>query len=248
MPMPFLSASVVPFLILFSESGRISESIISYFCSMKSTAFFVCVLLLSIAKPTIAQPIRDFYESSLSLYNSGNTDQALANINQYLANEPNSEKGIYLRAFIYLEEGEKDKALADYTHLLKLNPNHTGALTNRALLLMEKEKYKDALKDLNRRVSLDDSDWKALFDRGYCKGLSGDNKGAIIDFTKVIGLNPRYPEAYANRGYSKINELTNGGVIRPAPSQTEDACSDLQKALSMGDSTVTKMINLYCKE
>lgn len=220
----------------------------AYFCTMKWTVFIWLALAMTTGSSLEAQPMRDLYQSSLNLYNSGKTEAALAELNRYIDAAPGSQKGIYLRAYIHLQEGEKEKALSDYTLLLKINPNHEGALTNRALILMEDNKYDEALRDLDRRVRLDTTNWKALYDRGYCKGLKDDNAGAISDFTKVIRLNPGYAEAYANRAYAKINELTNGGVIRPAPSQTADACEDLQTAKAMGDSSVVKMINLYCSE
>jgi len=188
-----------------------------------------------------------YYENSLSMYNSGDMAQALGEINKLLAEDPKNTEGLYLRAFIYLNTNNKEKALADYSEILEINPKHEGALTNRALIYMEIEAYDLALKDLNTRVSLDKSNWQALFDRAYCKGLKGDNAGAIADFENVIILNPDYAAAYANLGFSKINALTAGGLIRPAPQQITDACDDLRQAQSMGDTTVVEMLRIYCK-
>ena len=75
----------------------------------------------------------------------------------------------------------------------------------------------------------------------------GKHKKAVEDFSRVINLNPDNARAYAQRGVSKINELSNEGLIRPAPEQCEDACLDLKKAQEMGDTTLVKMISLYCK-
>lgn len=205
-----------------------------------------CLLFLLSPKGN-TQPNLGYYENSLSMYNSGNMQQALGEVNKLLALEPKNEEGLYLRAFIYLNTNEKQKALADYGKVLQIDPTHEGALTNRALINMELENYDAALADLNKRVEMDSKNWQALFDRAYCKGLKGDNAGAIADFKKVIALNPDYAAAYANLGFSKINELTAGGMIRPAPSETRDACGDLRKAETLGDTTVTEMIQMYCE-
>lgn len=209
--------------------------------------FFLFVLLSPKGFTQGINKSHGYYENSLSMYNSGDMGQALGEINKLLAEDPENTDGLYLRAFIYLNTSRKDKAMSDYTALLKINPRHEGALTNRALLNMEMEKYDLALEDLNTRVEMDKKSWQALFDRGYCKGLKGDNAGAIADFKNVILLNPDYAAAYANLGFSKINALTAGGLIRPAPQQITDACDDLRQAQSMGDTTVVEMLRLYCK-
>ncbi len=204
------------------------------------------VILFWLSPKGYAQNTHGYYENSLSMYNSGNIPQALGEINKLLAAQPNSQEGLYLRSFIYLNTDQKQKALADYNKLLDINPHHEGALTNRALINMELENYDEALEDLNERVEMDETNWQALFDRAYCKGLKGDNAGSIKDFKKVIDLNPDYAAAYANLGFSKINSLTAGGMIRPAPEQLTDACDDMRKALSLGDTTVVEMIRIYC--
>jgi tetratricopeptide (TPR) repeat protein len=70
---------------------------------------------------------------------------------------------------------------------------------------------------------------------------------AIIDYSYAITFNPDYFEAYANRGVAKINQLQTKGIFKPTKEQTDSACLDLNKALSMGDTSIQDMITLYCK-
>ena len=186
-------------------------------------------------------------ELALSLFNEGKSDESIILLNSVIETDDKNAEALYLRAYINLAEGNKANALRDYDLLLKVEPRHRGALTNRSLLLMEGEHYESALEDLNILVEDDPSDWRILYERGYCYGLLGKHQKAVEDFTRVIKLNPDHAEAYAQRGVSKINELSNEGLIRPAPEQCEDACLDLKKAREMGDTTVVKMISLYCK-
>ena len=62
------------------------------------------------------------------------------------------------------------------------------------------------------------------FNRAYEKAEKGDHYGAISDYTKAIEINPDYAVAYSNRGISKE---TLGNI--------KDACSDWEKASSLGD-------------
>jgi len=186
-------------------------------------------------------------ELALSLFNEGKSDESIILLNSVIETDDKNAEALYLRAYINLAEGNKANALRDYDLLLKVEPRHRGALTNRSLLLMEGEHYESALEDLNILVEDDPSDWRILYERGYCYGLLGKHQKAVEDFTRVIKQNPDHAEAYAQRGVSKINELSNEGLIRPAPEQCEDACLDLKKAREMGDTTVVKMISLYCK-
>lgn len=186
-------------------------------------------------------------QEALKAFNNGKTDKSIHILDSIVLKNKNDAEALYLRAYINLAEGNKADALRDYDLLLKVEPRHRGALTNRSLLLMEGEHYESALEDLNILVEDDPTDWRILYERGYCYGLMGKHKKAVEDFSRVINLNPEHAEAYAQRGVSKINELSNEGLIRPAPEQCEDACIDLKKAQEMGDTTVVKMISLYCK-
>jgi hypothetical protein len=56
-------------------------------------------------------------------------------------------------------------------------------------------------------------------------------------------------EAYANRGNAKINIFYKGNS-ELTPEESDSACYDFNKAVSLGDKTIgTKdMIYLYCKK
>jgi len=212
--------------------------------SLKSSKILPLIIALSIFSSLSAQ--RDV-ESALELFNNSKSEKSLLILDSLISENDDNAEALYLRAYINLAEGNKENALRDYDLLLKVEPRHRGALTNRSLLLMEGEHYESALEDLNILVEDDPDDWRIIYERGYCYGLMGKHKKAVQDFSRVISINPENAEAYAQRGVSKINELSNEGLIRPAPEQCEGACLDLKKAQKMGDKTVSKMISLYCK-
>jgi tetratricopeptide (TPR) repeat protein len=123
-------------------------------------------------------------------------------------------------------------------------------LTKQALELSRQFKNEESIKLYNKAIELNPTVAQAFFNRGACKGNSFDFEGAINDYDKAIELYPEYMEAYGNRGSAKINTFTSKGNLDPTPEQTESACEDFHKAVSLGDKTIgtEDMIYLYCKK
>lgn len=187
------------------------------------------------------------YETAVNAFNDGDDERAIHLLNDIIEKNPENTEALTMRAYIFLTLGEKQKALENYTAVLEIHPNNVDALTNRALIYMENESYKAALTDLDKRISQKPDDWSAHFDKGYCLGLEGEHQEAIESFTISIELNDSHSGSYANRGFSKINLLTKDGLIRPAREECKDACRDLLRAQTMGDTSVVEMIELYCE-
>lgn len=123
-------------------------------------------------------------------------------------------------------------------------------LTKQALDLSRQYKNEEAIKLYDKAIELNPTVAQAYFNRGACKGNNFDFDGAIKDYDKAIELNPEYMEAYGNRGNAKINMFTSKGNLNPTPEQTESACEDFHKAVSLGDTTIgtEDMIYIHCKK
>lgn len=74
------------------------------------------------------------------------------------------------------------------------------------------------------------------FERGFVKAHLKKYEEAIEDFTKAIEINPNFAMAYYNRG--GVKNLTG---------DTDGACNDWRKALSLGLKDVLYFINQNCK-
>ncbi len=207
----------------------------------------MAALLLSIGAKGQVLRQTSTYQAAVNAYNDGDDEKAQVLLDRAIQENPNSTEALSMKAYIFLAEGEKQKALSAYSAVLDIDPNHLDALTNRALIYMENETYKAALEDLDKRIAQTPDDWSAHFDKGYCLGLDGDHEDAIKSFSRSIELNESHAGSYANRGFSKINLLTKDGLIRPAREECTDACRDLLRAQSMGDTSVVEMIELYCE-
>lgn len=121
-------------------------------------------------------------------------------------------------------------------------------LTNKAIALSRQNKNEEAIKLYDKAIELNPTVAQAYFNRGACKDYNFDFEGAIKDYDKAIELDPAYMKAYGNRGNAKINMLTSKGNLNPTPDQTESACKDFHKAVSLGDKTATTedMIYIHC--
>lgn len=113
---------------------------------------------------------------------------------------------------------------------------------------------------------------EAYYNRGLNKRYINDYQGAISDYTEAINLRPDYYKAYNNRGFAKLliedytgaiydftmtikydnynTEFTrmalgNRGIAKNAIGQ--DGCSDLKKAIELGNTKVTQTYNEQCK-
>ena len=113
---------------------------------------------------------------------------------------------------------------------------------------------------------------EAYFNRGLNKRYIEDYKGAISDYTQAIKLRPDYYKAYNNRGVAKLSiedylgsitdftmtvkydnyntefsnmALGNRGIAKLSLGQ--DGCPDLNKAIELGNKSVLKIKNEYCR-
>lgn len=151
--------------------------------------------------------------------------------------------------FEYTSDGKLKAQYYFINGKAEYSPEFTS-LVNQAVQLGRQFKNEEAIKLYDKALELNPTVAQAYFNRGACKGNNFDFSGAIADYDKAIEINPNYMEAYGNRGNAKINTFTSKGTLNPTQEQTESACEDFTKAVSLGDTTVSTndMIYLYCKK
>lgn len=152
----------------------------------------------------------------------------------------------------YIEYSKEGKLLVKYYFVngkASYSPEFME-LSKQALELSRQFKNEEAIKLYDKAIEINPTVAQAYFNRGACKGNNFDFEGAIKDYDKAIELNPEYMEAYGNRGNAKINMFTSKGNLNPTPEQTESACEDFHKAVSLGDKTIgtEDMIYIHCKK
>jgi tetratricopeptide (TPR) repeat protein len=152
----------------------------------------------------------------------------------------------------YMEYSKEKKLLVKY-YFVDGKANYSDEflkLTKQAVELSRQFKNDEAIKLYDKAIELNPTVAQAFFNRGACKGNNFDFAGAVKDYDKAIELNPEYMEAFGNRGNAKINMFTSKGNINPTPEQTESACEDFHKAVSLGDKTIgtEDMIYIHCNK
>jgi len=152
----------------------------------------------------------------------------------------------------YMEYAKDGKLLVKY-YFINGKASYSDEfmkLTKEAIELSRQFKNEEAIKLYDKALELNPTVAQAYFNRGACKGNNFDFEGAIKDYDKVLELNPEYMEAFGNRGNAKIIMFTSKGNLNPTPEQTESACEDFHKAVSLGDKTIgtEDMIYIHCKK
>ncbi len=160
----------------------------------------------------------------------------------------------------YIDRGESKifihdyiEAKTDFRYVIskgKKDKFEQAALYYLSKIAIEEKDYDKTIYYITETIALttDSKDLSELyFDRGYVKGVLKNIEASIFDYDNAIAVNSEYVEAYANRGTAKINLLTTKGNLNPTKEQTNDACSDLNKAYQMGDKSVKDLITTYCK-
>ena len=125
---------------------------------------------------------------------------------------------------------------------------------------------KSAIKYCNKVIELDSEYAEAYFSRGTLKLNEMQFDDAIADFDKALTIEPYTTFAIANRAFARIRKYEFGGdrelmknsevtvlaskkKAEISESEKQKICSDLEKAISLGDS-VEMVLNAkeqYCK-
>ena len=172
----------------------------------------------------------------------------------------------YVLADIYRSQNEKEKAAICYKRILSFDPGNRIARLALESITSEQVTSKSTRVEDHR-----ENDAILSFNEGNMKYQQGDINGAIASYKKAIELNPSYFKAYNNLGILKatvmknykdaLEDFTKAIEIKPdyddaylgrgtcwfKLNETEKACHDWKKALSLGNRQVGKMIRLYCK-
>lgn len=133
------------------------------------------------------------------------------------------------------------EAIACLEKAIQLDSTFEGSYGNLAYLYSNQGEYQKALDISNKLLSFKPGEAYALNNRGYIKYKLNDLQGALEDINNSISVLPVNAYAFKNRG-----------LIYAALKRDSDACTDFQKALSLGferyhGTEVTELINTLCK-
>jgi serine/threonine protein kinase len=175
------------------------------------------------AHPHLTTPeVVELYNLASDKSDKGKSQEALEDLNNAIALDPNYADSYNKRGEIRYKLGDKNGALEDYNYAITLDSNFAKPYLYRGGIRIESGDIQGAIADFNKVIEVDPGFTDAYIPRGLVRYTSGDTKGSIEDFTKAIELDPKYDIAYSKRG-----------VARADLGDKENASADFNKAIEL---------------
>jgi tetratricopeptide (TPR) repeat protein len=135
-------------------------------------------------------------------------------------------------------EAIKYYSLAITNYPIHATKEKSEACYNRGLNKRYLNDFEGAISDYTLAIKIRPDYYKAFFNRGYAKLLLDDYQGAIDDYTMTIKYD-NYNTEFSNMA------IGNRGIAKLYLGQ--DGCTDIKKAIELGNKSVLEAYNEYCK-
>jgi tetratricopeptide (TPR) repeat protein len=138
---------------------------------------------------------RTLYKRAVAYYSSGQWQPAIADMDKFIPEFPQSYQARILRALVYRELNDTDKQLTDIESAIELSGGDPQLLRWRGSLRMEKEEYELAKKDFKQIIQIqDDPEIEMNLALTYYSLQELDS--ALMAVNKAIELDGAYGPAY----------------------------------------------------
>ena len=151
--------------------------------------------------------------------------------------DPNDPMAYNIRGVAKKNLGKTDEALEDYQRAMEIDNDYAMAYSNIGVVHFEKGDFSEAITSFSQAVDLNPDNSKHYLLRGNTKYMQWLYKEAIIDYDMSVELNPYVAEVYFFRANSHYSLLAY-----------ENACTDWEKAMTLGYTEASKMIDQHCGE
>ncbi|GAB4278852.1 MAG: hypothetical protein Kow0029_22350 [Candidatus Rifleibacteriota bacterium] len=140
------------------------------------------------------------YETALDLFEQGQYDKALAQIEKAIKKAPNnpdfySTKGVFLHKM-----NDPIRAIEAYQEAITIDPNHCFSHYNLGLIYMRQNKVLKAISEWEAVIRVKPKDVEAIFNIAVALSHLGKGKQAIPFYEKVIKIAPDHVQAHQNLG------------------------------------------------
>ncbi|MGD1277622.1 MAG: tetratricopeptide repeat protein [Tepidisphaeraceae bacterium] len=141
-----------------------------------------------------------WFESAVSLHQSGKLQEAEALYRQILAAKPDDGDVAQLLGMLRFGLGDKQEALQLLRRALAMNPQAPDCHCHLALVLMDLGQCEEAMDHLRRAVQLKPDFAEAHLQLGLALRQAGRRQEAAAALQQAIAVKPDYLEAYNNLG------------------------------------------------
>lgn len=155
------------------------------------------------------QNARSHLDRAIALYNQGDRQAALDNLNQATRINPRFSQAWHSRGYLLGELGRSEEAIASFDKAIQINNGWLQSSIFEAYFLRgnvrsDRGDYRGAKTDYDAAISFKPKQNLGVIYamRGLNFQRQGNNQAAIADFNQAIRLEPNNPIAFLARGYS----------------------------------------------
>lgn len=130
----------------------------------------------------------DHIRAGRALVGQQRYDEAIAELEQAVAEDPGSSRAHYWRGVAYGDRGQPGRAILDYEQAVQLNPYDPYAHAKYGVALARSGDPTGAIEQLTRVIALDPENLDGYYFRAMAESLRGDHAGALRDTEKGCSL------------------------------------------------------------
>ncbi len=134
------------------------------------------------------------YSAGLTLFRSGQFEEARQELEKAIALQPTSEEATRLLGRVLIRQGKIDQGLAAFHKALAIRPNSVAVHTEMGLALFSASRYPEALDAFEKAIALAPNSSSALSQAGAAALAMGDNATGV----GVLRTGDRDPAASRN--------------------------------------------------
>ncbi|MBX2894548.1 MAG: tetratricopeptide repeat protein [Cyclobacteriaceae bacterium] len=213
---------------------------------------------------------RTLYKRAVAYYSSGQWQPAIADMNKFIPEFPQSYQALILRALVYRELDDTNKQLTDIESAIELAGPDPQLLRWRGSLFMEKEEYQLAKKDFKQIIEIQD-DPELEMNLALVHYSMQNLDSALIAVNRAIQLDGAYAPAYYYGGAfsleleqyeqavkfldvalrldaENLQALFYKGIALVELKREEEGCRCLNKVFYQGFDDAADYLKQYCYE
>lgn len=163
------------------------------------------------------------YTAGLTMFRSGQYDEARQDLERAIALQPTYEDAILLYGRVLARQGKVDEGLAQFKKVMAIRPNSVSLYTDMGMAQYESSRYAGALEAFEHAIALSPSSSVSLARAGAASQALGDNARALSYYERANAIQPR-AETFSSMGtiyyslgeYAKAASAYEGAIlIRP---------------------------------
>jgi len=167
-------------------------------------------------------PLQEQINSIIALFSSGQTEEALDNVEDLIKDYPNEPVLFNISGACYAGLAQLDAAVKNYEKSLAIKPDYADAHNNLGNALMRLGKLDAAFNSLEKALAIKPDYPDAYFNLGNTFQKLGQLDAAVNSYEKAIAIKPDYVEAHYSLG-TTLQELD----------QLDEAVKSYQKVLQL---------------